>query len=43
VKKMGSANGAGIESSPNWLLYPDSRFDNIKAGFSAQAHRLRRR
>jgi chitinase len=22
VKKMGGANGAGIESSPNWLLYP---------------------
>jgi chitinase len=45
VKKMGGANGADIESSPNWLLYPDSRYDNIKAGFSAQAQTqtLRRR
>jgi hypothetical protein len=40
---MGGVNGASIESSPNWLLYPDSEFDNMKAGFSTQSQRLRRR
>ncbi|KAI4955483.1 hypothetical protein J4E91_001344 [Alternaria rosae] len=34
VKKMGGGSGAGIESSPNWLLYPDSKFDNMRTGVS---------
>ncbi|KAI4665051.1 uncharacterized protein J4E79_003350 [Alternaria viburni] len=34
VEKMGSGSGAGIESSPNWLLYPDSKFDNLRNGVS---------
>ncbi|KAI4711552.1 hypothetical protein J4E89_004117 [Alternaria sp. Ai002NY15] len=34
VEKMGGGSGAGIESSPNWLLYPDSKFDNLRNGVS---------
>ncbi|KAI4627325.1 uncharacterized protein J4E87_003888 [Alternaria ethzedia] len=34
VEKMGGGSGAGIESSPNWLLYPDSKFDNMRNGVS---------
>ncbi|KAI4655668.1 hypothetical protein J4E93_000383 [Alternaria ventricosa] len=36
VEKMGGGSGAGIESSPNWLLYPDSKFDNMRNGVFAQ-------
>ncbi|KAI4959583.1 hypothetical protein J4E86_003305 [Alternaria arbusti] len=45
VEKMGSGSGAGIESSPNWLLYPDSKFDNLRNGVLTTpqvAGRLRR-
>ncbi|KAG9192425.1 chitinase [Alternaria panax] len=43
VKKLGGSS-AGIESSRNWLLYPDLRFDNIRNGVptSHVARRLRR-
>ncbi|KAL1800147.1 hypothetical protein ACET3X_000489 [Alternaria dauci] len=45
VEKMaGGESGVGIESSPNWLLYPDSKFDNIRNGVLTPqvAQRLRR-
>ncbi|CAO2656353.1 Nn.00g051560.m01.CDS01 [Neocucurbitaria sp. VM-36] len=34
VKGLGGSDGSGIESSPNWLDYPDSQFDNIKNALS---------
>ncbi|CAN9126122.1 unnamed protein product [Alternaria alternata] len=45
IEKMrGGGSGAGIESSSNWLLYPDSKFDNIRNGVLTPqvAQRLRR-
>ncbi|CAN9128973.1 unnamed protein product [Alternaria alternata] len=45
IEKMrGGGSGAGIESSSNWLLYPDSKFDNIRNGvlMPQVAQRLRR-
>jgi chitinase len=32
VEVLGGDDGSGLESSPNQLLYPDSTYDNIRAG-----------
>ncbi|CAN9087560.1 unnamed protein product [Alternaria sp. RS040] len=45
IERMrGGGSGAGIESSSNWLLYPDSKFDNVRNGVLTPqvAQRLRR-
>ncbi|CAA9962119.1 chitinase 1 precursor [Pyrenophora teres f. maculata] len=43
VEKLGGLSGANMESSANWLLYPDSQFDNIRNGISGgQAQRVGR-
>lgn len=31
VRALGGSNGRGMQQKPNWLRYPDSQFDNIKA------------
>ncbi|KAF1843942.1 glycoside hydrolase family 18 protein [Cucurbitaria berberidis CBS 394.84] len=34
VRGLGGSDGSGIESSSNWLAYPDSQYDNIKNAYS---------
>lgn len=36
VSSLRGKSGKGIESSSNWLLYPDSPYDNIKNIVSGQ-------
>ena len=37
VGVLGDDDGPGLESSPNQLLYPDSIYDNLRAGMPASA------
>ncbi|KAF2121856.1 putative chitinase [Lophiotrema nucula] len=36
VREFGGYHGGKIEQSPNWLTYPDSQYDNVKAGFPSE-------
>ncbi|KAI8939329.1 hypothetical protein NX059_003120 [Plenodomus lindquistii] len=37
VSSLGGSDGSGMESQPNWLLYPDSIYDNIAKSDSGSA------
>ncbi|PSN62656.1 endochitinase [Corynespora cassiicola Philippines] len=37
VRELGGPDGGKLERLPNWLHYPDSQYENMRAGFTSAA------